>query len=181
MNVRIVAGTYGGRVLDAPGRSSTHAMSERGRNALFNSISSEIRGAEVLDAFAGSGSLGLESISRGATSAIGVELDKTAYVSSSESIEKLGIAERAHIVKASVKAWSTRHQHDQFDLIFVDPPYDDIPYKDVESLPRHLRETGVLVLSWPPKVRLPIFNELTVVQSKEYGDSQLVFYKRNIA
>ena len=178
--MRVIAGFLGGRNFDSPRGHRTHPMSEKMRGAIFAALG-DIKGLTVLDAFSGSAALVIEAISRGAKSAIGVELDKTAYASSSQSIEELGIAEHAHIVKASVKAWSTRHQHDQFDLIFVDPPYDDIPYKDVESLPRHLKETGVLVLSWPPEVRLPIFNELTIVQSKEYGDSQLVFYKQNIA
>lgn len=178
--MRVIAGFLGGRNFDSPRGHRTHPMSEKMRGAIFATLG-DIKGLTVLDAFSGSGALVIEAISRGAKSAIGVELDKIAYTSSNESIEKLGITEGAHIVKASVKAWSTRHQQDQFDLIFVDPPYDAIPYKDVEALPRHVADTGVLVLSWPPKVRLPIFKELSVIQSKEYGDSQLVFYKRNIA
>ncbi len=178
--MRVIAGSLGGRTFNAPGGHRTHPMSEKMRGAVFGALG-DIQGLTVLDAFSGSGALVIEAISRGAKSAIGIELDKVAHRTSTESIEKLGICEQAHIVKTSVKAWSTRHQRHHFDLIFIDPPYDDIPYKDVEVMPRHLEENGVLVLSWPPKVRLPLFPDLKVVQTKEYGDSQLVFYRRNIA
>ena len=66
MFIRIIAGKYGGRKIDAPDSNRTHPMGERVRNAMFNSIAGEIVGARVLDAFAGTGSIGLEAISRGA-------------------------------------------------------------------------------------------------------------------
>lgn len=178
--MRVIAGSLGGRTFDAPRGHRTHPMSEKMRGAIFG-VLGDIQGLSVLDAFSGSGALVVEAVSRGAESAIGIELDKVAHKSSTKAIQQLGIENRAHIVKTSVKAWSTRHQAENFDLIFVDPPYDDIPYKDVEVLPRHLKEGGVLVLSWPPKVRLPIFGKLETLQIKQYGDSQLVFYRQNIA
>jgi len=178
--MRVIAGFLGGQNFDSPRGHRTHPMSEKMRGAIFGALG-DIHGLTVLDAFSGSGALVIEAISRGAESAIGVELDKIAYTSSTIGIEKLGISSQAHIVKTSVKAWSTRHQAHHFDLIFIDPPYDDIPYKDVEVMPRHLKDEGVLILSWPPKVRLPIFGSLEIVQIKKYGDSQLVFYRKIIA
>lgn len=178
--MRVIAGFLGGRNFEAPHGHRTHPMSEKMRGAIFSALG-DIQGLTVLDAFSGSGALAIEAISRGASSAIGIELDKTAHATAKENLQKLGITDNAAVIKAAVKAWSTRYQSDKFDLIFVDPPYDAIPYKDVEVLPRHLKDDGVLVLSWPPKVRLPLFNSLEVVQSKEYGDSQLVFYKHKVA
>lgn len=175
--MRVIAGSLGGRTFDAPRGHRTHPMSEKMRGAIFGALG-DIHGLTVLDAFTGSGALVIESVSRGAASAIGIELDKSAHSTAKENMTKLGIQDRATVIKAAVKAWSTRHQSKLFDLIFIDPPYDDIPYKDVESLPRHLNQSGVLVLSWPPKVRLPLFDSLEVIQTKEYGDSQLVFYRR---
>lgn len=78
MNVRIISGKYGGRRIDAPDTTRTHPMSERIRNALFNSISSEINGATVLDAFAGTGAIGLEALSRGARRVTFIEKDRVA-------------------------------------------------------------------------------------------------------
>ena len=78
MNIRLISGIYGGRKIIAPGGSRTHPMSERVRNALFNSIGDEIVDADILDAFAGTGSIGLEALSRGAKRAVFVERDRLA-------------------------------------------------------------------------------------------------------
>ena len=78
MNIRIIAGYYGGLKIAAPNNRRTHPMSERIRNALFNSLAGEIADAEVLDVFAGTGAIGLEAISRGAKSATFVDKDRTA-------------------------------------------------------------------------------------------------------
>jgi 16S rRNA G966 N2-methylase RsmD len=64
-----------------------------------------------------------------------------------------------------------------FDIIFADPPYDNIPYRDLKFLARHLKPTGTLVLSWPGKADVYYIPELIEVQIKKYGDAQLIFYK----
>src|SRR5687768_9476806 len=73
MFVRIISGEFGGRKIEAPDNSRTHPMGERVRNALFNSLGEKIVGASVLDAFAGTGSVGLEALSRGAKHATFIE------------------------------------------------------------------------------------------------------------
>jgi 16S rRNA G966 N2-methylase RsmD len=78
MFVRIIAGKYGSRKIEAPDNSRTHPMGERVRNAMFNSIGAEIDGKDVLDAFAGTGAIGLEALSRGARTITFVERDKIA-------------------------------------------------------------------------------------------------------
>ena len=81
MNVRIISGKYGGRIIKAPDTARTHPMGERIRNALFNSIGSEVDDAKVLDVFAGTGAVGLEALSRGARSVTFVEKDRVAQKS----------------------------------------------------------------------------------------------------
>ena len=78
MNVRIISGEFGGRKIEAPDTSRTHPMGERIRNALFNSLGDEVNNAHVLDAFAGTGSVGLEAISRGARDVTFIERDRIA-------------------------------------------------------------------------------------------------------
>ena len=68
MRVKLIAGKFGGRFIQAPPGSTTHPMGERVRSAMFNSLGEIVRGARVLDAFAGSGAIGLEALSRGAES-----------------------------------------------------------------------------------------------------------------
>jgi 16S rRNA (guanine966-N2)-methyltransferase len=138
----------------------------------------DIKGLSVLDAFAGSGALSIEAISRGAEYAVAIDVDKRAHAVMGENIQKLGIPERIKAIRAYAGAWSTRHQDQLFDLIFVDPPYDNPPYRDLDSLPRHLKASGTLVLSWPGNQKPCKFKGLTVVQAKDYGDAQLVFYQK---
>jgi 16S rRNA (guanine966-N2)-methyltransferase len=124
MNIRVIAGLYGGRIIEGSNSDKTHPMSERIRNALFNKISSEIDGADVLDAFAGSGALGLEALSRGAKKVTFVERDQTAQKIIQNNIEILGVEGRSILYKEAVSKW-VQSNHKLFDIILVDPPYDN--------------------------------------------------------
>jgi 16S rRNA (guanine966-N2)-methyltransferase len=174
--MRVIAGWLGGRIFDSPHGHRTHPMSEKVRGAIFGALG-DIKGLTVLDPFAGSGALAIEAISRGAKSAVVVEVDKGAHTVITNNLEKLGIEDRIKAIRAFAGAWSTRHQIEHFDLILLDPPYDTIPYRDLKRLPRHLNPEGVLVLSWPGKMEPLKFEGLKLIQQKEYGDAQLLFYK----
>ncbi len=175
--MRVIAGRLGGRNFASPHGHRTHPMSEKIRGALFGSLG-DIKGLTVLDAFAGSGALAIESISRGAKSAVAIEVDKNAHRIMSENNKSLEIAQRIKAVRAFAGAWSTRNQAQLFNLILLDPPYDNIPYRDLKHMPRHLLDGGTLVLSWPGKAEPLKFEGLDVIQTKNYGDAQLVFYQK---
>lgn len=177
--MRIIAGWLGGRIFDSPHGHRTHPMSEKMRGAIFGALG-DIKGLTVFDAFAGSGALALEAISRGAVSAVAVEVDPAAHKVITKNITDLGIEDRVKVVRAYAGAWSTRHQAQLFDIILLDPPYDNIPYRDLKRMPRHLKDDGVLVLSWPGKIDPLTFDDFTIVQEKNYGDGQLIFYKRKL-
>lgn len=153
-------------------------MSEKVRGGIFG-VLGDIKGLTVLDAFAGSGALAIEAISRGAKNALAIEVDKKAHRTITENCKTLGVQDRVKSVRAFVNAWSTRHQSERFDLIFADPPYDDVPYRDLKILPRHLKDSGTLVLSWPGSQEPLKFDGLQVVRTNNYGDAQLVFYQKN--
>lgn len=175
--MRIIAGRLGGRNFASPHGHRTHPMSEKIRGAIFG-VLGDIKGLSVLDVFAGSGALGFEAISRGAKRVVAIEVDKTAHRIIQENITSLGIKDQIKATRAYANAWSTRNQAQTFDLILADPPYDDIPYRDLKSLPRHLNDNGIFVLSWPGNMRHWKFEGLEIVQTKDYGDSQLVFYRK---
>jgi 16S rRNA (guanine966-N2)-methyltransferase len=175
--MRVIAGRLGGRNFSSPGGHRTHPMSDKARGAIFG-VLGDIKGLTVLDAFAGSGALAIEAVSRGAKSAVAIEVDKRAHAIITGNIQALGIEDRIKAVRAFAGAWSTRHQAELFDLVFVDPPYDNIPYRDLKSLPRHLADGGTLVLSWPGNMEPLKFEGLSAVQTKNYGDAQLVFYQK---
>ncbi len=174
--MRIIAGFLGGRQFASPHGHRTHPMSDKMRGAIFG-VLGDIKGLTVLDAFAGSGALAFEAVSRGAAHALAIEVDKGAHTIIAENIKTLGLEDRVKATRAFANAWSTRHQTEQFDLVFLDPPYDNIPYRDLKVLPKHVAKGGTLVLSWPGKAEPLQFEGLTAVQSKQYGDAQLIFYQ----
>lgn len=178
MNIRLISGKYGGRRLNSPGRDTTHAMSERVRNAMFNTLGDAVQGARVLDAFAGSGSIGLEALSRGAASATFIERDRVATRIIRENIEMLRIGSEATAVQAPVASWVKTYDGELFDLIIADPPYDNIQLSTVSSLFSLLKPNAVMILSSPGRGEVPIQNnEIVVVDSRSYGTAYLTYFR----
>lgn len=177
--VRIIAGTYGGRRLDAPNNDRTHPMSERARGAMFNSLADRVDGARVLDVFAGTGAVGLEALSRGADHVMFVERDRVAQKILQHNIDMLGVDDRAKLIRTTVRNWVDSYDGEEFDLIFADPPYHDPQFSTVEQLFRLLKVNGTMVLSHSGRGEVPIQNEtLFVVDSRSYGNAHLTFFRR---
>lgn len=181
MNIRIISGRFGGRKIGAPDNDRTHPMSERIRNALFNSIGDEVEGARVLDVFAGTGSVGLEALSRGAESAVFVEKDRVAQKFLQENISSLGADAEAQVIRTSLYNWLKTTQKEEFDIIFADPPYHDPQFSTVEQLFGLLKPNGLMVLSHPGRGEVPTKTGVVVVDNRSYGNAYLTFYRREDA
>ena len=177
MNIRIVAGRYGGRILQGSGTNRTHPMSERIKNALFNSLGSRVEGAVVLDAFAGSGALGLEALSRGARLAVFIEKDRVAQRIIESNVAVLGLAEpEAKLIKAPVaSAIDTLQQ--KFSIIFADPPYHDPQFATLAKLFALLTEGGILVVSHPKRSEPDVPNGYECFDSRSYGTAHISYYR----
>lgn len=175
--MRVISGYLRGRNFESPHGHRTHPMSEKARGGLFG-VLGDIKGLTVLDVFAGSGAIGIEALSRGAKSVTAIEVDKGAHTIIQKNVESLELSDKLKAVRAYMNAWSTRHQAQKFDLVIADPPYDKMPYRDLKTIPSHLAEGGTLVLSWPGGEEQHKFDGLQIVQSKNYGDAQLVFYQQ---
>src|ERR1700756_1715958 len=102
--MRIIAGRLGGRRFASPRGHRTHPMSDKMRGALFNSLG-ELAGLSVLDAFAGSGALAFEAVSRGAKGAVAIDLDRSAQQAIAANITALGLQDQVKLVRASAGAW----------------------------------------------------------------------------
>lgn len=174
--MRIIAGKYGSRIIKAPRGFTTHPMGERIRGALFNSLG-DITDFEVWDAFAGSGALAIESVSRGAKLAIATERDPKAYLVAKENVEKLRATNQVRVVKAGCKAWGATNVDKKFDIIFCDPPYNDLQLSTVFALIRHLKPNGLMLLSYPGREPVPHANGVVVVDNRNYGDAALATYR----
>lgn len=127
VDMRVVSGDLGGRKLVTPDGSDTRPTSDRVREAMFNSLFSldAIEGARVLDAFAGSGALGIEALSRGALHATFVETGRNALAALRENIETLQLGAQGRVVPGDALAHLERiaAEGEVYDLVLLDPPY----------------------------------------------------------
>ena len=123
--MRIVAGEFRGRRLVAPSGSGTRPTSDRVRESLF-SIVGPVDGDVVLDVFAGTGALAMEALSRGASSAVAIERDRSAVRALRTNVDALDLGDRLRVVargwREGLRAETEGGAH--FDLVLVDPPYD---------------------------------------------------------
>ena len=126
--MRVIAGTLRRRLLDAPAGLSTRPTSDRLRETLFNVLAPRIEGARFLDLYAGSGAVGIEAVSRGAAQVVLVERAAPALKVLRGNLEKLGLRGGVRVEAGSVAAFLRRGRSQtsatQFDVVFLDPPYD---------------------------------------------------------
>jgi 16S rRNA (guanine966-N2)-methyltransferase len=122
--MRIIAGRFQRRALHAPSGRNTRPTADRTREAIFNLLQSRfhLNDAHVLDLFAGSGALGLEALSRGASSSTFVESDPGAVRTIHQNITSLGVVDETDVLRMDVLKYLLRPSR-RFDLVFADPPY----------------------------------------------------------
>lgn len=176
--VRVVAGSAGGLFLKVPKGFSSRPTQERVKAALFNRLGSRIVGARVLELFAGTGSLGIEALSRGAASVLFVEKDRRALSVLRENLQHCRLS--GEVIGMDVSAWLRQpkptHGH-PFDIILMDPPYDfRIPGDSTEwfnALAALLTPNGVII--WEHARRMPptLPSHWTLVHRAEYGETSL--------
>lgn len=175
--MRIIAGYLGGRKIDSPRSRRTHPMSDKVRGALFNALG-DIANLTVLDAFTGSGALSLEAISRGADHVTAIDIDKSAINSVESNIKSLNIHNKVKAIRANASAWSDNNPNVRFDIIFCDPPYDQVRDMLLFKLAEHAKIGGLLVFSLPPKSPFSLpDSKYQLLSAKEYGDAELRFYR----
>lgn len=176
--IRVIAGTAGGRRLAVPPGSRTRPTSDRAREGLFNSLG-PVDGTRVLDLFSGSGAIGLEALSRGASAATMVEADTRAAATVRANARALGLP-GATVVQARAERWlAAQGQEGEYDVVFLDPPYA-LPADDlgglldlVVPLVRH-GEPGLVVVERATRDGAPPWPMgLREVRSRRYGEGTL--------
>lgn len=121
--MRIVAGKFAGRSLTSPADSRVRPTAEPVRVALFDALGDDVKGARVLDLFAGSGALGLEAISRGARYADFVEFRPASLHALKANVAALRLREKTRIYKRDAIPFITNLEAGKYDVAFADPPY----------------------------------------------------------
>jgi len=182
--MRITSGTFRGRVLKTPKGEATRPTSGLARETLFNILARDIPDARVLDLFAGSGSVGLEALSRGAAHAVFVEKARPALACLRENIVALGVADRVAVLPLPVDRAldNLARAGETFDLIFLDPPF-----ADAEACARILTAVADTCLLAPDghlvaqhDARLPLSEragKLERYRLQKIGDNALSFWR----
>ncbi|MDR3298138.1 MAG: 16S rRNA (guanine(966)-N(2))-methyltransferase RsmD [Candidatus Nomurabacteria bacterium] len=168
--VRIIAGKFGGRLIFTPKNKVTHPMGDREKQAVFNMIKDYLLEANVLDAFAGSGALGLEALSRGADRVTFLENDHKALATIAKNIEKLKVEKETKVLQRLGK--------DTYDVVFVDPPYDNMQYSMVLRLADMVNVRGIMVLSHPKDNPPPTFVRMAVLEDRAYAGARIKVYQQ---
>jgi 16S rRNA (guanine(966)-N(2))-methyltransferase RsmD len=179
--VRVIAGRLKGRRLLTPTWTGLRPTSDRLRETLFNVLGARVIDARVLDLFAGTGALGLEALSRGADRVVFVERDARAVALVSENVRRCGAEEGCAIIRAAalmgLKTLRRRADFTPFDIVLLDPPYDESPRSALVGVDEILAPGGLVVVEHArrqttPDQSGPLHKHRELVS----GDSALSFY-----
>jgi len=185
--MRIVAGTFRGRRLHAPKGREIRPTSDRVREAIFSIIGPAVVAARVLDLFAGTGALGLEALSRGATEAVFVDQSVHAVRLIRSNIELCGVQDRVNVIHGLVNQALRRlaGRGEAFDLVFMDPPYGEgSVHKTLSNLGGLARSGALVVAEHGVRDLLPLpgeHQEWSKIQERRYGDTAVSFFVRELA
>ena len=172
-NIRITSGNLRGRSIKSPRSSLTHPMGSREKLALLNMVAGILPGARVLDAFAGSGALGIEAISRGASYAVFVEKAPKVARVIKENLASLGISEKAEVICEDASSFTSA---EKFQLIIADPPYDKFQGTKLDNLAEMLDNEGILALSHPGEA--PEIAGLKLLKTSAYANARISLYRQ---
>lgn len=180
--MRVIAGELKGQRLVAPRGWRVRPTSDRVREAIFSALG-EVGGSRVLDLYCGTGALAIEALSRGAARAVLVDRDVRPALG---NVERLGLQERAELVRSDVSRWlasqAESSQIGRFDLVFVDAPYrlaDRVGQELDSQLPRLLAEGGRAIVESGARRPLRI-DSLPRLRQRRYGGTDVSFYAGSI-
>ncbi|MCC7354429.1 MAG: 16S rRNA (guanine(966)-N(2))-methyltransferase RsmD [Anaerolineae bacterium] len=179
--MRVIAGEAKGHpLLSVPGQA-TRPIADRVKTALFDILGASVEGCRFLDLFGGTGSVGIEALSRGAAEVVFVERNAAALRVLGENLRRTGLAARAHVVRGDAFAYLTREGIAPFDFIYIAPPqYQGLwarALRDIDERPALLTAQGVAIAQIFPKE----FAELSLARlrlsdRRVYGSTLLAFY-----
>jgi 16S rRNA (guanine(966)-N(2))-methyltransferase RsmD len=176
--MRVTGGIYRGRLLKAASGIVSRPTTDKIRQSIFNILMNDIEEKETLDIFAGSGALGIEAISRGATSAIFIENGFHQSNAIKANLKSLGISSR--LIKSDFRAACRilNEEGRQFDLIFADPPYEKFQPNDVaETVAQYnlLRGDGFLIIEHKFGVEVTD-SRFQLLKRRKFGQTEVTFY-----
>ncbi|MGN1098239.1 MAG: 16S rRNA (guanine(966)-N(2))-methyltransferase RsmD [Clostridia bacterium] len=180
--MRVISGTARGLKLISPEGLDTRPTLDRVKEALFSMLTPYIRGAAVLDLFAGSGALGIEALSRGAERSVFVDNSRAAEAAVRTNLEKSRLAEKSRFVFRNALDYLSGCG-DSFSLIFMDPPYLGGLYEKALLLIAEkdvLSKDGIIAVEWDDGVGEPAFPDCYIREKeRRYGRVHITLLRRN--
>lgn len=180
--MRVISGMAKGRTLK-PAGEATRPITDRVKTSLFNLLGARVVDANILDLFAGAGSVGIEALSRGARAATFVELDRDALNAIRANLEITRLTSHANIVRLDVFKFIRRAQ-DKYDVIYVAPPqYRGLWIETLNTIDPLdlLTANGVVIAQIHPKEYTELaLTQLELFDQRKYGSTLLCFYRRRI-
>jgi 16S rRNA (guanine966-N2)-methyltransferase len=174
--MRVIAGVARGQPLVAPRDRATRPITDRVKEALFGILGDRVPDARALDLYAGSGAIGIEALSRGASHVTFVEKARTALAALRANLERTRLGEAATVHALDVERFLAMPVDEPVDLVFLDPPYEvrDIvaPLRAVET---HLAPGAMIVIKhfWRTEVR--DLARARVIRQRRFGETMLSF------
>jgi 16S rRNA (guanine966-N2)-methyltransferase len=171
--VRIIAGSAKNTQLNIP--KNTRPLTDRLKTTIFDVLSSDIYKKSVLDLYAGSGSFGLEALSRGATSATFVDTSKSSYYILNQNVEKAGFTNSTEVIKEKVEDFlgSQKNSEESYDIIFLDPPYKKFNTKSLTEIENVLNMSKTLLPGFQEKSRQKFKGALILKHPRKYPVEKL--------
>ncbi len=181
--LRVIAGKARGRKLRSVPGETTRPITDRSKESLFNIIGGDIQGASFLDLFAGTGSVGIEALSRGADSACFLDLERSAIQTIHSNLESTGLARGAEVLRVDAFQYLARPASRSFDYIYIAPPQYKRLWEravvDLDAYPGWLSEDAwVIVQIHPKEYQALVLQNLVEFDQRRYGSTLLVFYTR---
>jgi 16S rRNA (guanine(966)-N(2))-methyltransferase RsmD len=179
--MRVIAGKYKGRKLETVKDNSVRPATDRVKGAIFNVLQSRVHwpSSKVLDLYAGSGSVGIEALSRGASNCIFVEKSRSALQYLKSNISSIGADAEANVVYGDVNMF-VEGTRTKFDVVFADPPYALEALKEIPNkifAKDIIAEDGYLIIEHPTRYEFSAGSLWEVVVLKEYGNTSVSFFQ----
>lgn len=180
--IRVIGGKAKGRKLEMVPSGGSRPVGDRVKEALFSILQPGIKDANFLDLFAGTGSVGIEALSRGAGSAVFLDTNRAAIQTIERNLDKTNLKEMAVIIYKDALAYLERESETSFDIVYIAPPqFMNIWQKALETLDRHPSwlnpDCWVIAQIHPDEYESLHLNALIEFDTRRYGNTMLVFYE----
>ena len=180
--IRVIAGSAIGRTLQQVPGDTTRPITDRVKESLFNILGTDLRGAAMVDLFAGTGSVGIEALSQGAAFARFLDLEPRAIQTIQANLKITRLEAKADVIRVDAFKWLERTPDRVFDYVFIAPPqYKELWVRALEGVDAHpawLAEDAWVIVQIDPREYAPkALQNLIEFDQRRYGNTLLVFYE----